>query len=125
MNKLVRDKVAVTIEARGNVVHKRRLGDEEFVEQLLIKLKEEAAELAEVAPGDRSHFAEELADVKLIVDTLFKTTKLSTEEFGEIQKRKVAAAGGFEEKTFIERVELQDEDPWIAIYRQKGFREIK
>ena len=125
MNKLVRDKVAETINGQGNKVETRTLNDVEFVKELKIKLGEELAELNEVEFGDKEHFKNELADIQLLIDYLLKTNNISKEEMAEFQKKKNEKVGAFDKRIFAGRTELKDDSEWVDYYVKKGFEEVK
>lgn len=65
-NKLVRDKIPQIIKADGKFLHTKKLGDEEFLSEVIKKLNEECAEFIK----DKN--IEELADVKEVVQVLAK-----------------------------------------------------
>lgn len=114
------------MEGQGKKVEAKILNDQEFVEQLKIKLKEELDELNEVSFGDKDHFKNELADVQLLIDYLLEINGITKEEIENFQKAKIEKAGGFEKRIYVGKVGLQDNDEyWIEYYRKKGFKEVK
>lgn len=125
MNKLVRDKIVEVMEGQGKKVKTKILNDQEFVEQLKIKLKEELEELNEVEFGDREHLINELADIQLLIDYLLSVNGLSKDEVKNYQKEKTVKAGGFDKRIYVGKVNLQDDDEWVEYYRKKGFEEVK
>lgn len=103
--KLVRDKIPAIVSARTGKETKNRVleSDEEYAKFLMIKVMEEAHELAN-AEG-REHIAEEAADVKELLDTILEATGLTWEEVQEVQKKKAAERGGFRGRVLmIEKV---------------------
>jgi len=126
MNKMVRDKVVEEMNKQGKVSETKTLNNEEFVEQLKKKLKEELDELNEVDFGDKKHFINEIADIQLLIDYLLKTTGITKDEIENFEKDKIAKAGGFDKRIHVGKVDLQDSDEyWIEYYRKKGFEEVK
>ncbi|HUW22233.1 MAG TPA: nucleoside triphosphate pyrophosphohydrolase [Candidatus Bathyarchaeia archaeon] len=121
VRKLVRDKIEENILKRKSKVVSRRIENDEFLDELTKKLKEEADELN---PHDLENAKHELADIQLVVDCLLKILQISKKELLAIQKKRIKEAGAFDQQIYIETVDLEDDDDWVAYYEKK-FEEIK
>lgn len=97
-NKLVRDRIPEIIRADGKQLKSRILNDEEHLEALLKKLKEECAELAE------ARNVEELADVHEVLRALADALKIHPNELEKVRRDKNVKRGGFQQKIFLESV---------------------
>ncbi|MDD2378008.1 MAG: nucleoside triphosphate pyrophosphohydrolase [Bacilli bacterium] len=98
-NKLVRDKIPDIIKDDNGIPITRILNDEEYLEELNNKLKEELDEYLE----DGS--IEELADMAEVMRAIISLKKTSYEEFENIRISKVLKRGAFKERIFLEREE--------------------
>jgi predicted house-cleaning noncanonical NTP pyrophosphatase (MazG superfamily) len=98
-NKLVRDKIPEIITADGKQANIRILSNNEYREELIKKLQEEAKELAE------SPSAEELADIKELVIAIREALGLRAGELEEVRRQKAAKNGRFKKRIFLESVE--------------------
>ena len=75
-NKLVRDNVPEIIEADGGAPKIRALTGEEFIVELLNKLKEEAEEVVK-AKADRQELIKEIGDVYEVIDAIIDNCGLN------------------------------------------------
>lgn len=96
-NKLVRDKIPDIIKDDNGIPITRILNDEEYLEELNHKLKEELDEYLE----DGS--IEELADMAEVMRAIISLKKTSYEEFENIRISKVLKRGAFKKRIFLER----------------------
>lgn len=97
-NKLVRDRIPEIIRADGKRLKSHVLSDEEHLEALLKKLKEECAELV------AARNVEELADVHEVLRALAEALDVTPEELEKVRKHKASRRGGFKQKIFLEEV---------------------
>ncbi|MBL0385915.1 nucleoside triphosphate pyrophosphohydrolase [Tumebacillus sp. ITR2] len=97
-NKLIRDLIPVIIEQTGRTPSGRILGEEEFQQELRIKLQEEVHEYLE----DQN--VEELADIMEVLFALAKVHGASEEQLLQIRQKKLEERGGFEKRIFLENV---------------------
>lgn len=97
--KLVRDNIPKIIEANGEKPVTRRLDDQEYLAELVKKLKEEVAEFEEV------HSVEELADVKEVLIAIREVLGIRAGELEDIRRKKAAKNGRFKKRIYLERVE--------------------
>lgn len=96
-NKLVRDNIPQIIETRGEKAIIRTLSDEEYKEQLDVKLQEEVKEYLE------DDNVEELADIVEVIYAILEYKKIKLEDFEKIRKDKAEKRGTFKEKIFLEK----------------------
>ena len=93
-NKLVRDKIPEILSAKGICWEELRTASlEEYKEELIKKLGEEAAEFG-IEP-----FLEELADVIEVIETLKKLPEYENVE--ELRLKKREERGGFEKRIIL------------------------
>ncbi len=99
--KLVRDNIIEIVEKRTGRKTKSRIleKDEEYLEFLLKKIEEEAHELAN-AKG-KEHIAEEISDVKELLDTLLELNGLDWETVKKVQQEKAEERGGFKKRILM------------------------
>lgn len=97
-SKLVRDKIPEIIRADGKRPKTRVLGDKEYLEALLKKLREECDELI----ADKN--VEELADVHEVLIALAEALDIKHEELEKVRLDKAAKRGAFHQKIFLEEV---------------------
>ena len=96
-NKLVRDNIPDIIEGRGEKAYTRILSDEEYKEQLDLKLQEEVKEYLE------DDNVEELADIVEVIYAILEYKKVKREYFEKIRIDKVQKKGAFNKKIFLEK----------------------
>jgi predicted house-cleaning noncanonical NTP pyrophosphatase (MazG superfamily) len=92
-NKLVRDKIPQILDAKGVQYEKRIATTEEYKNELIKKLVEEAHEFAEAGSP------EELADVLEVIRALQVLPEYVNIE--DIRKQKFDERGGFEERIIL------------------------
>ncbi|HYC34207.1 MAG TPA: nucleoside triphosphate pyrophosphohydrolase [Candidatus Paceibacterota bacterium] len=98
-NKLIRDKIPDQIRNNQGEFEVRELGDEEFEQELLKKINEEASALSRVR--SRQEFLDELADLEIVVDEIKRLQNISPQEIEETKQANLARKGGFERKLFL------------------------
>ena len=97
-NKLVRDKIPEIINADKRKAITRILDDEEYLNELNKKLREEVSEYFE------DNNVEELADIVEVIYGILNAKNVKLEEFENIRQVKVDKRGAFQEKIFLEKV---------------------
>ena len=97
-NKLVRDKIPEIISKDNRKAITKILNDEEYLNELNKKLKEEVSEYFE------DNNVEELADIVEVIYGILNAKNVTVEEFENIRKTKVEKRGAFQEKIFLEKV---------------------
>jgi predicted house-cleaning noncanonical NTP pyrophosphatase (MazG superfamily) len=102
--KLWRDNAITMMEENhGSKVNWRQLDDQEFDQQIRIKLLEETEEV--IAAQSRSKLIEELADLYEVIDSLININDITTGEILMEQTRKRNERGGFAGRKFVETVQ--------------------
>lgn len=97
--KLVRDKIPQIIAADGKKANIRILNDDEYLKELIKKLKEEASEF------EADNSAEELADIYELVISIRERIGVDAEDLENIRSAKAVKNGRFKDKIFLESVE--------------------
>ena len=97
-NKLVRDKIPEIINKDNCKAITKILNNEEYLNELNKKLKEEVSEYFE------DNNIEELADIVEVIYGILNAKNITLEEFENIRKTKVDKRGAFQEKIFLEKV---------------------
>ena len=96
----MRDRIPEIIKRKtGNDVKQRILGDDEYLQYLLKKIIEEAAELQH--SEEVGNMQEELADILEIICAILKLKGWSMENVVKIQKEKREKNGGFEKRILM------------------------
>lgn len=98
-NKLVRDNIEEIMLKKGLKPITRILSDEEYIQELNKKLKEEVNEYLE------SQDIEEIADIEEVLLSILKFKKIDKKELETIRLEKAAKRGSFDKKLFLEREE--------------------
>ncbi len=113
LNKLVRDKILADMQALGQQVTYHKLGNEEYLHELSKKLVEEAKEFDTSNPEEA---LKELADVLEVVEALAKQYGADFDKLRTLQAERCQKRGAFADRTYIERLDIADEDPWADHY---------
>lgn len=98
-NKLVRDKIVDKIKNLGEAVEVREMPQDEFAQELLKKVNEEASALSRVR--SKEEFLDELADLTIVLDALIETYNLSDEEIASSKQKNLERKGGYSKKLFM------------------------
>lgn len=96
MGKLVRDRIPEIIEADGKKPITRILSEDEYLQELDIKLNEEVAEYQ----ADKS--IEEMADVLEVLFAICEARGYSIEKLMKVKQDKQDKRGGFKDRIFWE-----------------------
>jgi predicted house-cleaning noncanonical NTP pyrophosphatase (MazG superfamily) len=123
LNKLIRDRVLTSMQELGQQVTYHRLDDKDFLPELKRKLLEEANEL-NLADKD---IGKELADLLEVIDQIRFELKIEPKALVKLQRELREKRGSFNDKIYVERVDMADEDPWAAYYAKEPerFPEVK
>ena len=97
--KLVRDNIPEIIQASGGEPVIRILGEKEYLEELVKKLKEEVAEFEE------DHSIEELGDIKEVLIAIREALGVRAGELEDIRRKKATKNGRFKKRIYLEGVE--------------------
>lgn len=101
-HKLVRDRIPEIIENDGKQCVCEVLSSEDYLTLLDEKLQEELNEYEE------SKSLEELADLLEVMYAVVKARGWSVEELEQVRKEKAKQRGGFEKRTFLREVRLEN-----------------
>ena len=104
LNKLWRSTAVARMERTGAIVHRRTLNDEEYHEQLGLKLKEEAAEVE--GAMNKQELAEEIGDVLEVIDAIIAFNDLDRTEIEDLKRKKRDERGSYICRDFVTYVEV-------------------
>lgn len=115
--KLVRDKVLQRCidDPKVHTTY-RTLDVTEYKKELLAKIHEEALEIPVLDVKD-DEVLSEIADVQAVVDALVAAYGYTKNEVAVAQAKKESKNGGFEDRAYIEKVDLNDDSEWIEYFR--------
>ncbi len=106
-NKLIRDRIPEKIASRGETYHARAItDDQEFEQELLKKVAEEAGGLARART--RETFLREYADLMIALDTLTAQLEISEAELAVALKENLEKKGGYEKRYFLDWSQASD-----------------
>ena len=91
--KLWRDKAVDLLEKMGSKIHWEKLSEEQFAEQLRIKLLEEAEEVCSAKSTEE--LIEELADLLEVISSFCELHDVTLQDIVELQTKKRNERGGF------------------------------
>lgn len=103
-DKLVRDKIPEKIKSGGEIVITKKLTYDELLQQLRIKLVEEAFEVLDAENIDE--LIHELADVSEVIDSIIIKQKINKDIITATKTRKKERAGGFDEGIILKNTAL-------------------
>lgn len=123
-DKLVRDKIVDHQIASGAKPKYHRLSPVEHKRELVNKIIEEANEITQAGQDE---VAAEIADVQQAIDDLKELYGLKDEDVAEAQDSKNKKNGAFKKGLYVDYVEVEEGDQWIAYYHKNADRypEIK
>ena len=100
--KLVRDKVPELIEETGAKPITHIAKDEEYLQFLKIKLREEVEEF--IAANN----VEELSDILEVVDAIIKAQKINREQLESYKKYKINVKGKFDKRIVLDKIKYRE-----------------
>jgi len=116
--KLVRDQVLQRCVDDPKVhTNFRILDDAEFKKELIAKIHEEADEIPIFDKKD-GEVQSEIADVQAVIDGLIEAYGYTKQDVTDAQTRKAEKNGVFEQRAYIESVDLDDDSEWIDYFRK-------
>lgn len=99
-NKLIRDAIPEKIRKNGDDFEVRTIrDDDEFQQELLKKVAEEAEALSRVR--SRQEFLDEYADLMVVLDELTKIEDVSEAEIKTAMEENLKKKGGFHKRLFL------------------------
>jgi len=125
LNKLVRDGLKNIYDNTDQKAVYRKLTLNEHKQQLVNKINEE---VLEIDIDDPVHaITGEIADIRQVLDDLMSLYNIGEKQVKDTQNKIHDKKGGFTEATFVEVLELKDDDKWVEYYRKRPdlFPEIK
>jgi predicted house-cleaning noncanonical NTP pyrophosphatase (MazG superfamily) len=111
-DKLIRDKLPVAMRHQGCLFQAQVLECDEYVHMLKKKLLEEAEEVYGAQGPDE--IIEELADVLEVLHATANALGMAFERVEERRLTKREVRGGFDERTYIPYVEVEETNPFIT-----------
>lgn len=97
--KLVRDKIPEKIAASGKTPITLILEKDEYLQELIEKLREETEEFAE------ARNVEELADIEEVIMAMCEALSISVDELENTRRKKALTNGRFKKRIYLEDVE--------------------
>lgn len=119
LQKLVRDKLEAEYQKFGQKPQYKSLSKSEYVEELKKKLIEEIRELD---PLDKENIRAESADVLQVLHDLWQVHGIEEHDVKAVLAKKYERLGGFSGATYVEYLDLQDDDEWVEYYRKEPKR---
>lgn len=98
-NKLWRDKLVELMNQNQSKIHYKELNNQEFIEQLKIKLLEEAQEVCDT--NTKENLIEELADMLEVISAFCTVQNITFQDIINIKNKKYNERGGFEGRKFV------------------------
>lgn len=117
LNKLVRDKLRTEYELSGQKVVYKVLSKKEHKLAIIQKIVEEAKEIN--VDDDADEIASEIADIQQAIDDLTVLCGVKGQQVELKKQSKLDKKGGFSAGTFVQTIELKDDDKWAEYYRQR------
>jgi predicted house-cleaning noncanonical NTP pyrophosphatase (MazG superfamily) len=106
-NKLIRDKIPDKIKKKGEACEVREISnDEEYEQELLKKISEEASSLSRVR--SREEFLDEYTDLIVVLNTIISLQKFSESDVKKALENNLEKKGGFEKRHFLHWSEDSD-----------------
>lgn len=99
-NKLVRDNIPDKIKSKGEHCEVRTVTDmQEFQQELMKKIKEEAASLS--MARTKEEFLGEYADLMVVLETIIGQLEISHEELHAAREDNLLKKGGYKHRHFL------------------------
>jgi len=117
LNKLVRDKLREIYASLNQKAKYKKLTSREHKRQLIRKITEEADEID--INSSISEVTDEIADLRQVLDDMMLLYGISEEQVKNSQKVSFDKKGGFIGGTYVETLELSDDDEWVDYYRKR------
>jgi predicted house-cleaning noncanonical NTP pyrophosphatase (MazG superfamily) len=106
-NKLTRDKTVELLKESGSICATKKLDENgDFLEALTQKVVEELEEVFD--SQSQEELIVELADFEEVLDTFKRLLKIDQKDIDDVRKAKNAERGAFENRVFIEHVDIPE-----------------
>lgn len=115
-DKLIRNKILGNMLREGEKPQYHILDDKQYLVELKKKILEEAAEIDLDNPDK---LVDELADLQEVIDSMLEAIGKSSAELAAVRDKKNAKVGSFDQRIYVDTVEIPDDNPWIA-YLEKN-----
>ena len=116
-DKLIRNNLPFIMQKEGVILNSTTLSQDEYISSLKQKLIEESNEVRE--SNSKEELAIELADVMEVIHALAKANGLPIELIEEHRLRKLSINGTFDEKSYINYIEVEETNTHIIDYLTK------
>ncbi len=117
VDKLIRDKTAASLRAKGVKVFDRVMEKDEYLQRLKDKLLEESNET--INSKSNNELCEELADVLEVMMALAKLYEIEWEDIEQNAVQKRERRGGFDNKIYCSFVEVEEGHPNFQYYKTR------
>lgn len=124
LEKLIRDRSAEGLVAKGGVVNQRVMDPEEYKQRLKEKLLEEAQEVVEAY--SIQELEEELGDVLEVLHALAAAHSITFDQIEKARMKKKEARGGFDNRVYCAFFECSAHHPGLSYFlaRSEKYPEI-
>jgi len=116
LNKLVRDKLLEDYKRLNQKVGCRELTKSEHSQALINKIIEEVHEIN--IDDSAEDMSSEVADIMQVLEDYIKLNDLSLEKIEQIKRQKFDKKGGFIDGSYVNTIELTEDDEWVKYYRE-------
>lgn len=123
LDKLVRDGLRTDYERLGQVPIYKKLTNAEHRDELKRKILEEVNEIP--LDGAMEDIVSEFADVHQALEDAAYAYGVTPGQIETIKQEKFNKKGGFRQATYVETLEVGDDDEWLAYYRASPDRFIE
>lgn len=127
-SKLIRNKILQRSLDDPKVlkVEYRTLDDAGYISELVKKVHEEADEIP-LNGKLTDEVISEIADVQAVIDALVEAYNIPAEDLEAAKAKKQEKNGAFDERIYIDYVDLADDSEWVGIFRAQPdkYREEK
>lgn len=117
VDKLIRDKTATNLRAKGVIVFDRVMKNDEYLQRLKNKLLEESNEA--ISSKTKTELCHELADVFEVMMTLAKVNEIELKDIVASAAQHKEERGGFESKIYCSFVEVEENHPNFEYYKTR------
>jgi predicted house-cleaning noncanonical NTP pyrophosphatase (MazG superfamily) len=117
LDKLVRDGLKDEYERSGQKTEYKELTVEGHKAALIRKIIEEALEIKVTDSND--DLIKEIADIEQALDDFKKINEITDEQVQVVKQKKFDKIGGFIGATYVNTLELADDDEWVKYYRSR------
>ncbi len=121
LQKLVREKLPERIRSEGENIVTKTLDTQEFHQELLRKLREEAEEFSTATTLE--DLLSEAADVCEVLEAMVVQSGGSFAGVLEKKQKKFERLGGLSPEAFLVKTTVAEGSSWVSYFREKGYEE--